>query len=242
MKQIKYLDHGFVVLRNLAGPTRRADQEFDADDTDPANTARMSFDQMDSDRTRAQEIKLCDYLMRNWHTSPFEMIECWIEMKLPIFIARQIIRHRTSSVNEVSARYVQLPAEWHIPELEDVVLQSVDKKQGGTLVDLGNPEQVKVATRYVERLDADCKTSYEFYQHAIADGIAMELARLHLHVNHYTHWIWKQDLHNIFHLLSLRDHSHAQRPAQYLAQAIDGAIRAQLPELMRLYDEYRKRK
>src|SRR5690606_1985014 len=119
LREVKVLDHGFVRLRNLAGPTRRAEvidyelsgptvePEFDADDTDPANAARMSFDATDSEyiidrsgnrrlRTRADDLKLADYLMRNKHTSPFEMVQVWLEMKMPIFVARQFVRHRTA--------------------------------------------------------------------------------------------------------------------------------------------------
>ena len=122
---IPVLDHGFVELRNIAGPTRRiydsippsqddagyAHEEalvvrpFDADDTDPANAARMSFGRMDSGRTREADLKLADYLMRNKHWTPFESIEVWLEMKLPIFVARQFVRHRTATLNEISGRY-----------------------------------------------------------------------------------------------------------------------------------------
>ena len=105
---IAVLDHGFVTLRNISGPTRRSDELYDADDIDPANTARMSFNQTDSCRTREQDLKLCEYLMKNWHNTPFEMVEVWLEMKLPIFVARQFVRHRTVSINEVSGRYVTL--------------------------------------------------------------------------------------------------------------------------------------
>src|SRR5690606_18852081 len=128
VREIKVLDHGFVRLRNMAGPTRRVLngtheetgdfilRPFDADDRDPAQAARMSFDQMDSERTLEEDMRLSRYLMKNWHTSPFEMVEIWLEMKMPIFVARQFVRHRTASINEVSGRYVQLPGEWYIPE------------------------------------------------------------------------------------------------------------------------------
>ena len=88
---MKVLDNGFVRLCNLAGPIRRPKQLYDADDIDPANSARMSFNQMNSDRTRDMDLKLADYLMKNKHTTPFEMIECWFEMKMPIFVARQFV-------------------------------------------------------------------------------------------------------------------------------------------------------
>lgn len=245
------LDHGFVTLRNIAGPTRRqfdhdvngcpSKRDFDADDTDPANAARMSFDQTDSNRTRDEDLKLCKYLMKNWHTSPFEMVEVWLEMKLPIFVARQFVRHRTTSINEVSGRYVTLPAEWYIPKLEDVVMQSPGKKQGGRPVDLQNLDEVAKATRYLRNLNFNCQQSYTDYLLAIGDGIAMEQARLELHLNHYTHWLWKQDLHNMVHFLSLRDHGHAQGEPQQYAKAIDALIRRVLPNCMALYDEFRRR-
>lgn len=236
------LDHGFVQLRNLAGPTRRRDREFDAHDVDPPNAARMSFDQMDSGRTEDDDFRLSRYLMKNWHTSPFEMIEAWIEMKLPILVARQFVRHRTVSLNEVSARYVTLPAEWYIPALQDIKFQVGDKKQGGRPIDLTNPQEVEIGMQFQANLDRQCQSSYELYLAAIDEfGIANEQARTFLHVNHYTHWLWKQDFHNILNFLSLRDHSHAQGEAVYYAKAIDGLLRAHLPRSMDLYDEYRRR-
>lgn len=236
------LDHGFVQLRNLSGPTRRADREFDAHDVDPPNAARMSFDQMDSGRTEDDDFRLSKYLMKNWHTSPFEMIEVWIEMKLPILVARQFVRHRTVSLNEVSARYVTLPAEWYIPALEDIKFQVGDKKQGGRPIDLTNPQEVEIGMQFQTNLDQQCQASYELYLMAIKElGIANEQARTFLHVNHYTHWLWKQDFHNILNFLALRDHSHAQGEAVYYAQAVDSLLRVHLPRSMDLYDEYRRR-
>jgi thymidylate synthase (FAD) len=206
---------------------------FDADDVDPANTARMSFNQMDSGRTREQDLKLCEYLMKNKHTSPFEMIELWIEMKMPIFCARQWIRHRTSSVNEMSGRYVTLPAEWYIPAI--VGGKAPSAKQGQE-DNLSEEEQEE----FRETLKYHCQQGYASYTEALSRGVAAEHARLLLSLNHYTHWIWKQNLHNIMHLLSLRDHSHAQVEAQAYAKAIDTLIREVLPNSMELYDKYRR--
>jgi thymidylate synthase (FAD) len=243
--RIKVLDHGFVELRNLSGPTRRTadfigDEEkcgterpFDADDVDPANAARMSFDQMDSGRTREQDLRLCEYLMKNWHNSPFEMIVVWLEMKLPIFVARQFVRHRTVSINEVSGRYVKLPAEWYIPE--HVGGKPVNAKQGQT-DNLSNELQKD----FKRMLDVTCRDSYQSYEWALGHGVAAEHARMFLHLNHYTHWLWKQDLHNLMHFLRLRDHSHAQVEAQAFAKAVDVLLRAQLPNTMSLYDKYRR--
>ncbi len=231
--KINVLDHGFVSLHNIAGPTRRTQCLFDADDIDPANTARMSFSQMDSGRTRDQDLKLCDYLMKNKHSSPFEMIEVWVEMKMPIFVARQWIRHRTASVNEMSGRYVTLPAEWYIPQI--VGGKPLNAKQGQS-------DNLDETTQFIfkESLDEHCKNGYKRYLSSINIGVAPEHARMFLSLNHYTHWIWKQDLHNMMHLLSLRDHSHAQIEAQVYAKAIDTLIRNVLPNSMDLYDKYRR--
>lgn len=229
------LDHGFVTLRNIAGPTRRPHREFDADDRDPAQAARMSFGEMDeAARTEEEDFKLSRYLMKNWHTSPFEMVEIWLEMKMPIFVARQFVRHRTASLNEVSGRYIVLPAEWYIPEI--VGGKAPSKKQG-------QEDNLSASTQawFKSVLDADCRMSYGHYLHAIQKGVAAEHARMCLHLNHYTHWLWKQDLHNMMHLLSLRDHGHAQTEANRYAVACDGHIRRVLPRSMDLYDEYRRR-
>ena len=237
------LDHGFVALRNLSGPTRRIFDDpqmvdrtprmFDADDIDPAQSARMSFDQMDSSRTRAADLRLCDYLMRNCHSTPFEMVECWLEMKMPIFVARQFVRHRTVTINEVSGRYITLPGEWHIPRVVGGVPANAKQGQADTLD--GPTQEWFKAT-----LDLDCRASYAHYLEAINRGVAHEHARTLLHLNHYTHWLWKQDLHNILHFLRLRDHSHAQVEAQAYGRTIDAMLRLYLPESMALYDKYRR--
>lgn len=246
------LDHGAVILRNVAGPTRRPEAEFDADDIDPADSARMSFDKMGVEflpdgkgglrpRTREDDLKLARYLMANLHTGPWEMIEVWIEMKLPIFVARQWVRHRTHSLNEVSGRYVKLPAEWYIPSLEHVEFQAENKKQGGRFVDLNDPVQVAEAEAYRKELSEDCARSYAAYERTLARGIAMEQARNHLHLNHYTHWLWKQDLHNLMHLLSLRVHGHAQWEIQQYAEASYQHLKKVLPHSMQVFDDYRRR-
>lgn len=238
------LDHGFVTLRNLAGPTRRPvdvhpdggawrGRPFDADDRDPAQAARMSFDEMDSDRTETEDFRLARYLMKNWHTSPFEMVECWFEMKMPIFVARQFVRHRTVSINEVSGRYVTLPAEWYIPNL--VGGKAATAKQG-------QADNLNRETQYwfQQSLNSACQRDYDYYLRAVEQGVAPEHARMFLHLNHYTHWLWKQDLHNMMNFLRLRDHSHAQIEAQVYAQAVDQHLRTYLPHSMSLYDEYRR--
>lgn len=231
-------EHGFVKLLNLSGPVRRPYAEYDAHDTDPPRVARMSFDAMAKDRTCEQDAGLADYLMRNKHTSPFEMIEVWLEMKLPIFVARQLVRHRTVSLNEVSARYVKLPAEWYIPYVDEVGIRPENVKQG-RLID-GSVSDA--AHWFVDTLNESCGRDYQNYEEAIERGVPPELARSFLHLNHYTHWVWKQNLHNVLHMCSLRDHSHAQAESQAYAGAVVRLLRQQLPLTMGLYDKHRKMK
>lgn len=241
---IKVLDKGFVTLRNMAGPTRRhytddaPDMEtgalemraFDADDVDVANAARMSFDASDQDRSYEVEMKLNRYLMKNQHMTPFESIEVWLEMKLPIFVARQFVRHRTSSINEVSGRYVTLPNDWYIPPT--VGGKPVNAKQGQS-----DTLPLKDQAWFKRILTDQCSKSYELYLEALSRGVAAEHARLLLHTNHFTHWIFKIDLRNLMHFLALRDHSHAQIEAQAYAKAITQLLEPHIPGLMALYRE-----
>ncbi len=233
---INILDHGFVKLLNISGPIRRPDRPYDADSRDPAIVARNSFDNMDASRTETQDMKLVRYLMEHRHTSPLEQIVVWLDMKLPIFIARQLIRHRTARLNEVSARYVQLPAEWYIPELENVGTKSKSNKQGRNMKSMSYMDTIK-AWLFTSSLDFMCWSSYKFYQLALWSGIPPELARTFLHVNHYTHWTWQHDLHNLLHLIRLRRDGHAQYEARVLANAIYEILCQALPQFMKLWDE-----
>lgn len=226
----KVLDHGFVTLRNIAGPTRRAGAEFDASDVDVANSARMSFDASDLERSYEIEMKLNRYLLANKHMTPFESIEVWLEMKLPIFVARQFVRHRTAALNEVSGRYVTLPAEWYIPEV--VGGKAANKKQGQE-DNLSELEQIA----FKEHLHSHCQDGYYKYLLAMTRGVAPEHARLFLSLNHYTHWLWKQDLRNLMHFLALRTHSHAQVEAQAYANAVVELLEPTIPGLINLYKE-----
>jgi thymidylate synthase (FAD) len=260
MNSIKVLDHGFVTLRNLAGPTRRvhngpADLQgndfleamldgprpFDADDADPANAARISFGNLDSDvvtlrdgstrpRTRQDDYNLNRYLLANEHASPFEMIQVWIEWKVPIFVDRQFVRHGTIRRNEESARYTQLPAEWYIPEV--VGGKAKDKKQGQA-----DNLPADVQQLFKDSLDLACRNDYDRYTQFLAAGVAAEHARMFLHVNHYVHYITTVNLRNLMHFLRLRTHEHAQIEARVYAEAIVELVRPHLPQLMALFDE-----
>lgn len=220
---IKVLDHGFVTLRNVAGPTRRADQPFDASDVDVANSARMSFDQTDSDRTVEEELRLTRYLYDNLHMTPFESIEVWLEMKLPIFIARQLVRHRTAAINEISGRYVQLPEEFYVPEI--IGAKPTDGAKQGQV-------QGKDLQYWLQDIRAHCEAAFSLYDVMIADGVAPEHARMVLPLNTYTHWLYKMDLRNLLHMIMLRVDSHAQVEAQAYGRACFQLLEQQLPELM----------
>lgn len=242
MNEIKVLDHGFVKLRNIAGPTRRRInpagveplmRDFDASDVDVANSARMSFDSSDQSRTYEDEMKLNRYLMKNHHDTPYESIVVWLEYKLPIFVARQFVRHRTQTLNEVSGRYVTLPAEWYVPE--KLGGKAANKKQGQE-----DNLSEEVNFFWKSNLDAVCKNSYAQYRMAIADGVAPEHARLFLHLNHYTHWLSTMNLRNLLHFLTLRDHAHAQIEAQLYAKAITQLLEPHIPGIMNIYKELMK--
>lgn len=251
------LDKGFVVLRNVSGPTRRVGlltgpgtehlegeallptagvnqlidvRAYDADDVDPAQAARMSFGQMDTERTYEQDMKLNRYLLANEHATPFEMIQVWLEWKVPIFVDRQFVRHGTIRRNEESGRYKVLTPDWYIPEV--VGGKAANKKQGQE--DNLPIEAQELFKRSLNRL---CQESYSNYTFALDQGVAPEHARMFLHVNHYVHYVTTVNLRNLFNFLRLRCHSHAQVEARKYADAIVTLMRKPLPGLMGLFDE-----
>jgi thymidylate synthase (FAD) len=225
------LDHGFVKLRNISGPTRREWALYDADDVDPAQAARMSFEQMDSDRTYEEDMRLNKYLLLNEHSSPFEMIQVWVEVKVPIFVDRQMVRHRTWRRNESSGRYVVLPEEWYIPTV--VGGKAANKKQGQEdNLDKDTQDYFKSA------LNVQCASSYQYYKSFLDLGVAPEHARMFLHLNHYVHWVGNVDLHNLFQFLAKRTHSHAQIEARTYGEAIVRLLQPHLPGLMELFDKH----
>lgn len=229
MNTIKCLDHGFVKLLNISSVTDDKELLEQA----PAMSARISFDNFDEERTKEQDMKLLEYLIKNRHNTPVEMTEIWLEMKLPIFIARQFVRHRTACINEVSGRYAVLPEEWYIPEV--VGGKAFSNKQGQEdNVDKETQSWFKFA------LDHSCRANYEAYLMSLDRGIAPEHARMFLHVNHYTHWVWKQDLSNLMHFLSLRLDEHAQIEARIYASAIYALLCLHIPQTMLLFDKYKR--
>lgn len=232
--KINVLDHGYVILRNISGPVRRESCPYDADDTDPANAARFSFDAADqATRMREDDLKLARYLWKNKHTTPFEMIEVWLEMQMPIFVARQFVRHRTVSINEVSARYTKLPEQFYIPDPSVIGIKSASNKQGRTIDGGENP----AAGQFTRDLQEQCQKAYSTYEYALASGIPNEIARCVLPLNIYTKWLWNQDLHNLMHFLKLRLHPHAQYESRCYAQAIFELMSGVLPETMKMMGE-----
>jgi len=230
MDKINCLDHGFVKLLNISGATPEGDLDRNA-----AQCARICFNNFEEERTKDQDLKLTEYLIKNRHTSPLEMTQVWLEMKLPIFLARQFVRHRTVVINEMSARYSILPKEYYIPEV--VGGKPIHNKQGQE-----DSLSQEVQDEFKFNLGLQCEESYRKYQIALDNGVAPEHARLFLHVNTYTHWVWSQNLHNLMHFLTLRMDSHAQIEAQIYAKAVYTLVYSHIPETMELFTLHRSSK
>lgn len=221
-------DHGFVALVDVM--PRLVPQGKTAD-VAIVQAARVSYGegtkQVNEDRG------LVRYLMRHRHSTPFEMVECKFHVAMPIFVARQWIRHRTANVNEYSARYSIVPDRFYRPSLESIRQQSTSNRQGGeTPVDAGTAEEFL-------RLLEDAEASYAKYLALTERGLARELARTALPVSLYTEWYWKCDLHNIFHFLSLRMDPHAQAEIRDYATAMYRLIKPMFPMACEAFEDYR---
>lgn len=177
---------------------------------------------------------LINYFMENRHTSPFEFIETTWRWRLPIFVARQVVRHRTANINEQSARYSELGAMIYMPRRERVQGQDTKNKQGsaGELSD-------EVRDSFIHTLEDIQLTSSRFYKKSLDSGIAKETARIHLPVGVYTNWVWKMDLHNLFHFLGLRMDPHAQYEVRVYAEAMWTVLQDAYPMCCKAFEEYR---
>ncbi len=202
-KEFPVLDKGFIRLVDYMGGDDRIVQ-----------AARVSYGE--GTKSYRQDKGLITYLLRNDHTSPFEQVVLTFHVKMPIFVARQWIRHRTARLNEISGRYSVMKDEFYVPAPEDVSAQSENNKQGRTEEPLAPAEAEKVRAFFAEGQ----KRSYEEYSELLDDGIARELARINLPLSLYTEWYWQMDLHNLFHFLRLRLDPHAQREIRLYAEAI----------------------
>jgi thymidylate synthase (FAD) len=227
------LDHGFVRVIDYMG-----------DDSAVVQAARVSYGR--GTRAVSEDRGLIRYLMRHWHSTPFEMCEIKFHVKLPIFVARQWIRHRMANVNEYSARYSVMDREFYIPAPEQLAAQSSSNRQGRGEV-LGGED----AARVMDLLRQDAATAYDHYLDMLNEdesgtpldptrpGLARELARMNLTLNTYTQWYWKADLHNLMNFLRLRADPHAQYEIRVYAEAMMGVLEAWVPAVAEAFRDYR---
>lgn len=234
-KPISVLDHGFIRVIDYMG-----------DDSAIVQAARVSYGR--GTKKSLQDKGLINYLMRHRHTTPFEMCDIKFHIKLPIFIARQWIRHRTASVNEYSARYSILSNEFYLPKKANLASQSQVNKQGRS----HDVVPDDVAERVLATIKEDSINCYKHYIEMMNEdengnvinddqvGITRELARMNLTLNHYTEWYWKINLHNLLHFLALRADSHAQYEIRVYAEAMLDIVKAWVPYAYEAFDNHVK--
>ncbi len=220
-REIACLNCGFVRLVDHMG----------GDDA-IVQAARVSYGK--GTKSVTEDRGLIRYLMRHLHTSPFEMVEFKFHVKLPIFVARQWIRHRTASVNEYSGRYSVMKDEFYVPNPEAIHFQSRKNKQGRSTDDVPAELRAKV----LDILSASQRQLYGEYEGMLDADIARELARINLPLSLYTEWYWKIDLHNLFHFLRLRMDDHAQYEIRVYADAIAALIKPIVPFAWEAFEDY----
>jgi thymidylate synthase (FAD) len=231
-KPIRLLDHGFIRVIDYMG-----------DDAAVVQAARVSYGR--GTKQLSEDRGLIRYLMRHGHTTPFEMVEIKLHIKLPIFVARQWVRHRTASINEYSARYSILDHEFYMPETNRLESQSSTNRQGsGGILEGAEAEQV------LHLLKEDAERNYQHYIWMLNDrsstntrdpsrrGLARELARMNLTLSTYTQWYWKINLHNLLRFLRLRADPHAQYEIRVYAKAIIELLKVWVPLTFEAYEEY----
>ena len=230
---IPVLDHGFVRVIDYMG-----------DDAAVVQAARVSYGK--GTKKISDDAGLINYLLRHRHTTPFEMCEIKYHVKLPIFVARQWIRHRTANVNEYSARYSVLDREFYVPNEDHLAAQSSSNRQGRGNILLG-----KEAKRVLDILREDAQMTYDHYIEMLneseegniidvsKEGLARELARMNLTLSTYTQWYWKTDLHNLLNFLSLRADTHAQYEIRVYADAMMETLRRWCPITFQSFSDHR---
>ena len=230
---LEVLDHGFVRVVDYMG-----------DDAAVVQAARVSYGK--GTKKVSEDSGLIKYLMRHRHSTPFEMCEIKFHVKLPIFVARQWIRHRTANVNEYSARYSILDREFYVPAPQQLGVQAVVNRQGR-----GDVLEGEEAADVMRLLREDSERAYDHYEEMLnhredgtvidptRQGLARELARMNLSLNYYTQWYWKVDLHNLLHFLSLRADAHAQYEIRVYADAMLDVVKRWVPAVYESFTEYR---
>lgn len=220
-KEYKCLNHGFVRLIDYMGS-----------DESIVQAARVSYGK--GTKTVREDRTLIRYLMRHHHTTPFEMVEFKFHVKLPIFVARQWIRHRTASVNEYSGRYSIMPEEFYMPGEEDIKSQSKTNRQGRSEEEIPSEVRKKV----LDLLIAEQKSSFAGYNEMLESNVSRELARINLPLSLYTQWYWKIDLHNLFHFLKLRIDDHAQYEIRVYAKVMGEMVKKVVPLAWGAFEDY----
>ncbi|MBI1822071.1 MAG: FAD-dependent thymidylate synthase [Nitrospirae bacterium] len=219
-KEFTVLNKGFVRLVDYMGGDERIVQ-----------SARVSYGS--GTKTVREDKGLINYLMKNLHTSPFEQVSLTFHAKMPIFVARQWIRHRTARLNEISGRYSVMPDEFYLPAPEDIRYQSQNNKQGR-----GEEVSPELQAKVIEILKKDQISVYANYEAMIKDDVARELARINLPLSLFTQWYWQIDLHNLFHFLRLRMDDHAQKEIRVYGEVMAMMAKAVAPMAYEAFEEH----
>lgn len=220
-KEFPVLDHGFVRLVDYMGGDKRIVQ-----------SARVSYGE--GTKSYRQDKGLINYLLRNEHTSPFEQVVFTFHAKMPIFVARQWVRHRTARLNEISGRYSVMKEEFYLPDGAVIAPQAEDNKQGRSDERFSSSTEEQIRTE----ITTGQRTAYESYQRLLDEGLARELARINLPLSTYTEWYWQIDLHNLFHFLRLRLDPHAQYEIRVYAEAMHGIVATVCPIALEAFEEH----
>ena len=220
-QEIKVLDKGFVRLVDYMGGDQRIVQ-----------AARVSYGS--GTKTYRQDRGLIHYLIKNWHTSPFEQVQLTFHTKMPVFVARQWVRHRTARLNEISGRYSVMKDEFYVPSPENIRPQSEDNKQGRSEERFSREQEQEIIGLFAD----EQKEIYANYGKLLGLNVARELARNNLPLSLYTEWYWQIDLHNLFHFLQLRMDPHAQYEIRVYAEAMAQCAKAVAPIAYEAFEEH----
>lgn len=220
-KEIPVLNHGFVRLVDYLGGDARIVQ-----------AARVSYGQ--GTKSVRQDRGLINYLMSHAHTSPFEQVILTFHTKMPIFVARQWVRHRTARLNEISGRYSVMKDELYLPEPDEICYQDNEKNKQGSTTCLPIDEAMEI----IREMEQEHTAAYAQYEKYLEKGMSRELARVNLPLSLYTEWYWQIDLHNLFHFLRLRLDAHAQRQIRVFAEALATCAKVVAPIAYEAFEEH----